>query len=81
MKRIEEKLKKINIKKIILNVSIDQNENKIIVMKRLNFYIGLHYKVFDILNIEQNMVHYYIWKKIYKKQYLFNFHIIIIVIF
>ncbi len=48
MKRIEIKLKKLDINKILLNVSIDSNENKITVMKRLNFYIGLNYKVFDI---------------------------------
>ena len=33
---------------ILLNVSIDPNENKNTVMKRLNFYIGLQYKVYDI---------------------------------
>lgn len=48
MKRIESKLKKSGINKILLNVSVDPNESKPTVMKRLNFYIGLGYKVFDI---------------------------------
>lgn len=48
IKRIESKLKKSGINKILLNVSIDPNESKQTVMKRLNFYIGLGYKVFDI---------------------------------
>lgn len=48
IKRIESKLKKSSINKISLNVSVDPNESKPIVMKRLNFYIGLGYKVFDI---------------------------------
>ena len=41
-------LKKKDINIILLNVSIDPNENKNTVMKRLNFYIGLQYKVYDI---------------------------------
>jgi len=48
MKKLERKFKKMNIKKIILNVSIDPTENKEIVMKRLNFYIRLQYKVYNI---------------------------------
>jgi hypothetical protein len=48
MKKIESKLKRNQTKKIILNLSIDPTENKIKVMKRINFYINLHYKVYDI---------------------------------
>ena len=40
--------KKNNIKEILLNVSIDPIEQKNDVMRRLNFYIGLQYKVYDI---------------------------------
>ena len=48
IKKIESKLKKNKTKKIILNLSIDPTEDKIKVMKRINFYINLHYKVYDI---------------------------------
>ncbi len=48
MKYIETMFKKNNITKISLNVSIDPTEDKNDVMKRLNFYIGLQYKVHDI---------------------------------
>ena len=48
MKKIETLFKKNDIKEILLNVSIDPTENKNDVMKRLNFYIGLQYKVYDI---------------------------------
>jgi len=48
IKKIESKLKRNQTKKIILNLSIDPTENKIKVMKRINFYINLHYKVYDI---------------------------------
>ena len=48
MKKIEAIFKKNNIKEILLNVSIDQTENKNDVMKRMNFYIGLQYKIYDI---------------------------------
>ena len=48
MNQIESKLKKSDINKILLNISIDPNEPKPTVIKRLNFYIGLGYKVFDI---------------------------------
>lgn len=48
MKKMETIFKKNNIEKILLNVSIDPTENKNNVMKRLNFYIGLQYKVYDI---------------------------------
>ena len=34
--------------KIILNVSIDPNENKEIVKRRINFYIKNNYRVYDI---------------------------------
>ena len=48
MKKMETIFKKNNIEEILLNVSIDPTENKNNVMKRLNFYIGLQYKVYDI---------------------------------
>ena len=48
MKKMETIFKKNNINEILLNVSIDPTENKNNVMKRLNFYIGLQYKVYDI---------------------------------
>ena len=48
MKLIEKHLKKMKMEKIILNCSIDPNENKASVMKRMNFYISLQYKVYDI---------------------------------
>ncbi len=48
MKVIEKMCKKMNIHQIILNCSIDPNEDKITIMKRLNFYISLQYKVYDI---------------------------------
>jgi hypothetical protein len=48
MKKIEAIFKKNNIEEILLNVSIDQTENKNDVMKRMNFYIGLQYKIYDI---------------------------------
>lgn len=48
MKIIERKCKKLNISKILLTCSIDPNENKINIMKRLNFYISLQYKVYNI---------------------------------
>jgi len=48
MKKIEKYFNKKNINKILLNISIDPTEDKNTVMKRLNFYIGLQYKVYDI---------------------------------
>ena len=48
MKKIETLFKKYDIKEILLNVSINPTENKNDVIKRLNFYIGLQYKVYDI---------------------------------
>ena len=48
MKKIEKYFNKKNINTILLNVSIDPTEDKNTVMKRLNFYIGLQYKVYDI---------------------------------
>ena len=48
MKHMENIFKKDNIKEICLNVSIDPTENKDTVMKRLNFYIGLQYKIYNI---------------------------------
>ena len=48
MKKMETIFKKNNVKEILLNVSIDPTENKNNVMRRLNFYIGLQYKVYDI---------------------------------
>lgn len=48
MKKLEHKFKKEKYEKIILNVSIDPTENIQTVMKRLNFYISLKYKVYDI---------------------------------
>lgn len=47
LKRVEKALfKKYN--KIILNVSIDPNERKNTVMRRINFYIKNSYRVYDI---------------------------------
>ena len=48
MKKMETIFKKNNVKEILLNVSIDPTENKNGVMRRLNFYIGLQYKIYDI---------------------------------
>ena len=48
MKKMEKYFIKKNINMILLNVSIDPTEDKNNVMKRLNFYIGLQYKVYDI---------------------------------
>ena len=48
MKKMETIFKKNNVKEILLNVSIDPTENKNDVMRRLNFYIGLQYKAYDI---------------------------------
>ena len=48
MKKMETIFKKNNVKEILLNVSIDPTENKNDVMRRLNFYIGLQYKTYDI---------------------------------
>jgi hypothetical protein len=48
MNKLEKKFKKENYKKILLNLSIDPTENINNVMKRINFYISLQYKVYDI---------------------------------
>jgi hypothetical protein len=48
MNKLERKFKKENYKKILLNLSIDPTENINDVMKRINFYISLQYKVYDI---------------------------------
>ena len=58
MKKIETLFKKNDIKEILLNVSIDPTENKNDVMKRLNFYIGLQYKVYDI-KFRKNLDYYF----------------------
>lgn len=48
MDKLEKKFKRESIKKILLNVSIDPNENIKTVMIRINFYISLQYKVYNI---------------------------------
>ena len=48
MERLERKFKKDKYSNIMLNLSIDPTENIDIVMKRINFYISLQYKVYDI---------------------------------
>jgi hypothetical protein len=48
MKKLERKFKKEKYNNILLNVSIDPTENINIVMKRINFYISLQYKVYNI---------------------------------
>jgi len=45
---MEKLFKKKAITAILLNVSVDPNENKNTVMKRLNFYSRLQYKVYNI---------------------------------
>ena len=48
MRKIEKKFYQQGIKQINLNVSIDSTENISNVMRRLNFYISLKYKVYNI---------------------------------
>lgn len=48
MKKLELDFINSGIKKIILKFSVDPNENKKSVMRRMNFYIGLQYRVYDI---------------------------------
>ena len=48
MERLERKFKKDKNSNIMLNLSIDPTENIDTVMKRINFYISLQYKVYDI---------------------------------
>ena len=48
IKKMETIFKKNNVNKILLNFSIDPTENKNNVMKRVNFYIGLQYNVYNI---------------------------------
>lgn len=64
MKKLEQKFKDDNIKKIYLKVSIDPTENKKIVMRRINFYISLAYKVFDIENRDKYGPLLYMEKKL-----------------
>ena len=64
MKKIETIFKKNNINEILLNVSIDPTENKNDVMRRLNFYIGLQYKVHDIKFRKKNGPLFLMHKKI-----------------
>lgn len=47
LKRIEKRIY-MNTNKIILQVSIDPNEKKETVIRRLNFYIKNRYRIFDI---------------------------------
>jgi len=48
MNKLEKKFKREKIEKILLNVSIDPTENLKTVMIRINFYISLQYKVYNI---------------------------------
>lgn len=48
MKKLENKFKKHKYDKILLKLSIDPTENVDKVMKRINFYISLQYKVYNI---------------------------------
>jgi len=48
MEKLERKFKKDNLECILLEISIDPTENLDIVKKRINFYITLQYKVYDI---------------------------------
>ena len=48
MQKLDRKLKNMGVEYIELNVSIDPTENLNSVMRRLNFYISLQYKVHDI---------------------------------
>jgi len=48
IERLERKFKKDKYNNIMLNLSIDPTENINTVMKRINFYISLQYKVYDI---------------------------------
>ncbi len=48
MKKLENKFKKEKYNKILLKLSIDPTENIDKVMKRINFYISLQYKVYNI---------------------------------
>ena len=49
MKIMEKLFIKNKICNIILNASVDPTENKETVMKRINFYIGLNYRIYDII--------------------------------
>jgi hypothetical protein len=46
MKLLEKRFSK---RRIVLKMSVDPTEDKVKVMKRLNFYIGLQYRVTDIV--------------------------------
>ena len=48
IKKLENKFKKEKYNKILLKLSIDPTENIDKVMKRINFYISLQYKVYNI---------------------------------
>lgn len=48
MKKLESEFKKIKCKSIFLNLSTDPTESIDTVMRRINFYIGLQYKVYNI---------------------------------
>lgn len=52
--KLEQKFRQIGIKNILLNCSVDPVECKEIVMKRLNFYISLRFKVYDIIFTKNN---------------------------
>jgi hypothetical protein len=47
-KKLEAYFKYNKVEKILLNCSIDKMEKKETVMKRINFYIGLDFRVYDI---------------------------------
>lgn len=47
-KLLQKKLKLEKVKAIELNISIDPNEDKIHVIKRINFWFGFWYKAIDI---------------------------------
>lgn len=48
MKKLENKFRKQKYDKILLKLSIDPTEDLDKVMKRINFYISLQYKVYNI---------------------------------
>lgn len=66
MNKLETKFKKNKYEHIFLTLSIDPTENIKTVMKRINFYISLQYKVYDIkfrdkhgplLHMKKNLYH------------------------
>lgn len=66
MKKLENKLKKHKYDKILLKLSIDPTRNLVKVMKRINFYISLQYKVYNI-NFRQKYGPLLCMKKLYSK--------------